>query len=122
MTRQRLEKLDRSQEAQRVIQECLIAGCYWEMASLKEKDPEKRKRLARLARQLKEKAWAKGSVLAGWSQAEKEDIEQVARQCAELFQRSSSCVEGRNGRLSLFHHGQTRLSKKRLEALTAIHN
>jgi Family of unknown function (DUF6399) len=122
MTRQRLEKLDRSEEAQRVIQECLIAGCYWEMASIKEKDPEKRKRQARLARQLKEKAWAKGSVLAGWSQAEKEEIERVARQCAELFQRSSSCVEGRNGRLSLFHHGQTRLSKKRLEALTAIHN
>jgi hypothetical protein len=122
MTRQRLEKLDRSEEAQRVIQECLIAGCYWEMASVKEKDPEKRKRQARLARQLKEKAWAKGSVLAGWSQAEKEEIERVARQCAELFQRSSSCVEGRNGRLSLFHHGQTRLSKKRLEALTAIHN
>jgi hypothetical protein len=122
MTRQRLEKLDRGEEAQRVIQDCLIAGIYWEMASQKEKDPEKRKRQAELARQLKEKAWAKGSVLAGCSQAEKEELGKVARQCAELFQRSSSCVEGRNGRLSLFHHGQTRLSEKRLQALTAIHN
>ena len=122
MTRQRLEKLDRSEEAQRVIQECLIAGYYGEMASVKEKDPEKRKRQAELTRQLKEKAWAKGSVLAGWSQAEKEESERVARQGAELFQRSSACVEGRNGRLSLFHHGQTRMSEKRLKALTAIHN
>ncbi len=122
MTRQRLEKLDRDEEAQRVIQDCLIAGMYWEMASQKENDPEKRKQQAELARQLKEKAWAKGSVLAGCSQAEKEELGKVARQCAELFQRSSSCVEGRNGRLSLLHHGQTRLSEKRLQALTAIHN
>jgi len=39
-----------------------------------------------------------------------------------LFARSSSCVEGRNGRLSLFHHGQTRLSAGRLRALTVVHN
>ena len=30
--------------------------------------------------------------------------------------------EGRNGRLSLFHHGQGKLSDKRLQSLTVVHN
>jgi len=49
-------------------------------------------------------------------------IEEVAQGCADLFQRSSSCVEGRNGHLSLYHHGCHRLSDRKLAALTAIHN
>ncbi len=43
-------------------------------------------------------------------------------ECADLFQRSSSCVEGRNGQLSLHHHGHHRLTDRKLAALTAIHN
>jgi Family of unknown function (DUF6399) len=122
LTRQRLEQLGLSEEAERVVQECLLAGYYWEMASDKEKDPEERKRLTELAERLQEQAWAPGGALAGLSQAEKKEVERVTRACAERFQRSSSCVEGRNGRLSLFHHGQTRLSEPRLKALTAVHN
>jgi hypothetical protein len=122
MTRQRLESWECSEEAQRKIEECLVAGYYWEMASVKEKDPEKRQRLAALGRRLQEEAWSKGSVLSDWGPEEKAALQKEARQGAELFQRSSSCVEGRNGRLSLYHHGQTRLSEKRLAALTAIHN
>jgi hypothetical protein len=53
---------------------------------------------------------------------ERTELEEVARQTAGLFQRSSSCVEGRNGRLSLQHHGQSRVSERRLKALTVIHN
>jgi hypothetical protein len=40
----------------------------------------------------------------------------VSNEVVGLFARSSSCVEGRNGRLALFHHGQTRLSAGRLNA------
>ena len=47
---------------------------------------------------------------------------QTAVQCADLFQRSSSCVEGRNGRLSLHHHGIHRLRPGKLRCLTIIHN
>ena len=46
----------------------------------------------------------------------------VAQGCADLFQRSSSCVEGRNGHLSRYHQGCHRLSDRKLAALTAIHN
>ena len=39
-----------------------------------------------------------------------------------VFQRSSSAVEGRNGQLSLYHHGRHRLGARKLAALTAVHN
>jgi hypothetical protein len=100
----------------------LIAGHYWEMASDKEKSPDERKRLLEMAQRLKQTVWADGGPLVGWSEADKKEAQTLARQCAELFQRSSSCVEGRNGKLSLFHHGQTRLSEKRLQTLTVVHN
>jgi Family of unknown function (DUF6399) len=117
-----VEKLGLSEEAQRLVQECLLPSYYWEMASARENIPEERKRQKELAKQLREKAWAKGGALAALPEEEKKEVERVARECAGLFCRSSSCVEGRNGRLSLFHHGQTRLSEKRLKALTAVHN
>ncbi len=49
-------------------------------------------------------------------------LEGLARECADLFQRSSSCVEGRNGQLSLYEHSTRGLSAQKLEALTVIHN
>lgn len=60
-----------------------------------------------------------------WSQAppgEKELLWAHAEQCAKVFQRSSSCVEGRNGQLSLRHHAHRGLSEQRLRILTIIHN
>ncbi|WP_223296651.1 DUF6399 domain-containing protein [Thiorhodovibrio frisius] len=39
-----------------------------------------------------------------------------------MFQRSSSCVEGRNGFLALYQHGHHRLSPRKQEVLTALHN
>jgi hypothetical protein len=40
----------------------------------------------------------------------------------DRFQRSRSCVEGRNGQRSLYHHGRHRLIARKLAALTALHN
>jgi len=51
-----------------------------------------------------------------------EQLDAEAKTCAVLFQRSSSCVEGRNGQLALFHHGLHRLTEKKLAALTVVHN
>jgi hypothetical protein len=45
-----------------------------------------------------------------------------AQGCADLFQRSTGCVEGRNGHLELHHHHLHRLSPRKLAALTAVHN
>jgi len=54
--------------------------------------------------------------------AELQTIEYVAQECVNLFQRSSSCVEGRNGQLALRHHNLHRLNDRTLGALTTIHN
>jgi Family of unknown function (DUF6399) len=75
-----------------------------------------------MAEGLKEEAWQEGGALWSLPEEGRTKLEEVARQTAGLFQRSSSCVEGRNGRLSLQHHGQSRVSERRLKALTVIHN
>jgi hypothetical protein len=49
-------------------------------------------------------------------------IERVVLMGVDLFARSTSCVEGRNGYLALWHHHLHRLSAARLTSLTVIHN
>jgi Family of unknown function (DUF6399) len=52
----------------------------------------------------------------------KEELMKKGREMAEVFQRSSSCVEGRNGVLSLNYHRFHRLNERALKALTIVHN
>ncbi len=47
---------------------------------------------------------------------------QKAKELVLKFQRSSSCVEGRNGMLSLLYHCFHRLNPRTLKVLTIIHN
>ena len=56
------------------------------------------------------------------AEEDQQEVKRVSAEVVGLFARSNSCVEGRNGLLALFHHGQTRLSAGRLKALTVIHN
>ncbi len=60
--------------------------------------------------------------VSGLCEADAARLESAAFLCADVFQRSSSCVEGRNGRLSQWEHSQRRLSPKKLAGLTVIHN
>lgn len=119
---QRLEKLELSREVEQVVREKLLGSYYWEKASQRENQAKERERLKKLAEQLREQAWAEGGVLASLSADEKEELERECREGVGLFSRSSSCVEGRNGRLALFQHGQTRVSQRRLQALSVVHN
>ena len=122
LARSRIEEFDLSPEQERVVCEQVLAGQYWERAAGRARTAEERTRLQELAAELTQHAWQEGGALSSLSAAEKQQVQEVARDSAGLFQRSSSGVEVRNGRLSLFHHGQTRLSERRLEALTAVHN
>jgi hypothetical protein len=122
MAHKRVEDLELSEEAERLVKECLIPGYYWQAAARKGRDAEERQRLKELGESLLEEAWADGGALAALAEDQKKEVERVARECAGLFQRSSSCVEGRNGRLSLFHHAQGKLTDKRLKSLTFVHN
>lgn len=69
--------------------------------------------LASLEAKIREGPWPK-ELIGIWMKK--------AEELADLFQRSSSCVEGRNGMLSLLYHCFHRLSTNRLKALTVVHN
>jgi hypothetical protein len=117
-----VEELGLSEEQETAVKEKLLAGHYWDMAAGRARTAEERKRLKEMAQQLKKEAWQEAGALASLTEEERREVEEAAREAAGLFQRSSSCVEGRNGRLSLQHHGHSRVSERRLKALTVIHN
>ena len=100
----------------------LIPALYLERVANRSTHAEPRHRLHALSRQLLEPLRQRDHPLQALPEAERARLEQVAGDCADLFQRSSSSVEGRNGQLSLHHHGRHRLSDRTLEALTAVHN
>ena len=51
-----------------------------------------------------------GGALSFLPAATRADLDELAREADALFTRSTSCVEGRNGRLPLLHHGVHRLA------------
>jgi hypothetical protein len=57
-----------------------------------------------------------------WPEELKQELMRKGREMAETFQRSSSCVEGRNGMLSLNYHRFHRLNARSLQVLTIVHN
>lgn len=120
--RQRVQGLELSGAAEEQVYQSLLPGLYWEATARRARTAEERNRLGELARRLQEEAWAAAGALGQLSGPQRDARERVARECAGLFGRSSSCVEGRNGRLSLFAHGQGPLREERLRALTVMHN
>lgn len=56
------------------------------------------------------------------SEAAVADLLRQGRQWVALYVRASSCVEGRNGQLSLRHHSLHTLGERKLAALTVMHN
>jgi hypothetical protein len=122
VTRLLVEELDLPEAAEQQVYEKLLPGLYWQQAARRGRTAEQRQQKKDLAERLLREAWAPGGELSRLAAAEQEEVKRAAKEVVGLFARSSSCVEGRNGRLSLFHHGQTRLSAARLKALTVIHN
>jgi Family of unknown function (DUF6399) len=118
----RVEELGLSEEQEQVVYDKLLPGHYWDMAAGRARTAEERHRLKEMAGKLKKEAWQEGGALSSLSEEERKEVDQVAKETAGLFQRSSSCVEGRNGRLSLQHHGHGPVSERRLKALTVVHN
>ncbi len=57
-----------------------------------------------------------------WGEEVSRALMMKGKELAETFQRSSSCVEGRNGALSLNHHRFHRLNERSLRVLTIVHN
>ena len=79
--------------------------------------------LRALAERMRTPLCASGGALSPLSLAEQRQRHEAAATLADVFQRSSSHVEGRNGYLSLRNHQLRGLDRPRKRAcLTAVHN
>jgi hypothetical protein len=118
----RVAALDLGPELEQAVLTQLIPALYLERVATRNTRAETRHRLRTLSAQHLEPLRQPTHPLQALPAATRDAIAAVAGDCADLFQRSTSCVEGRNGQLSLYHHGGHRLSDRKLAALTAIHN
>ena len=118
----RFSSWDLSEPVRQWMREQLIPGYYLASAASKAKTAEERDRLRKLSEQILARARDPTRLWGTLSTQQQADMEHKAQECAELFQRSSSCVEGRNGQLSLKHHALHHLTKRKLRALTVLHN
>jgi hypothetical protein len=108
--------------AQRRAMEQLIASAYLKRVAEQTRDPEQRSELRQRSVLLREQALSRDGPLASIDDSVQAQYQEIAESCAQFFQRSSSCVEGRNGQLALRHHTFHRLSASKLSALTVLHN
>lgn len=118
----RVHALDLAPVIEQAMLDDLIPALYLERAAERSPHAEQRHRLKRLSAQRLAPLQQPSHPIQALDRETRCHLEQVARECADLFQRSSSCVEGRNGFLSLYQHGHHRLSPRKQAVLTAIHN
>jgi hypothetical protein len=119
---QQVKQLDLSQAASFAMHAKLIPSYYLDgvaqTRTVKAAEP-----LWQLAYRLRMPLFEPGGALSGVSPETQSYLQQQAKELAELFQRSSSNVEGRNGYLSLRNHQLRGLDLPRKRAcLTTIHN
>ena len=118
----RVEALALSPQLEAALLEQLIPALYLERVAARSPAAETRHRVQASSTALLDALRRPDHPLQRLAPEDSARVEQVAGACADLFQRSSACVEGRNGQLSLHHHGRHRLSDRKLAALTAVHN
>jgi len=120
--RTKVEALGLSPRVEQAVYEHLIPGIYLSLVASKAPEAEQRHLLKKKSEELLAPLRMRDGPFQFIEEPERKRIEQVAEECAQLFQRSSSCVEGRNGQLALRHHSWHRLSHRKLAALTTVHN
>jgi hypothetical protein len=107
---------------QQWLRQALIPAYYLRRVAEKAGTAQERHRLQALAAEVLARARSPDGLWGTFSLELQAELESRARQCADIFQRSSSCVEGRNGQLSLRHHALHHLTARKLQALTVLHN
>jgi hypothetical protein len=120
--RAKIEALELTPQVERAVYTRLIPGIYLRLVSEKVERAEQKRALQSSSEELLAPLRARDGPLNDLEAAEVAIVERVALECAQLFQRSSSCVEGRNGQLALHHHRLHRISVRKLEALSTVHN
>ena len=122
MVGQHIERMNFTDEENVIMQEHLIPGFYLASIAEKEKDEVRREGIQRQSDKLLAVIGQQDGAIEGLTRHKTDILIKSAKECAQFFQRSSSCVEGRNAQLSLRHHGIHRLSDTHLQAQTIIHN
>jgi hypothetical protein len=117
-----LGKWQLSGPVQQCMRDELIPAYYLRRVAEKAGTAEERQRLRALADDILARARSPDGLWGILPPEVRADLERKAQQCADIFQRSSSCVEGRNGQLSLRHHALHHLTTRKLRALTVLHN
>ena len=117
-----LENMRLSDRDKHLMNSYLIPGHYLKIAAKKERDVDRKADILQKAHKLLSIVENPGGLRNENSDCKIEELEKTARDCAHLFQRSSSCVEGRNAQLALRHQGIHRLGDRHLKALTVVHN
>ncbi|MEO5370882.1 MAG: DUF6399 domain-containing protein [Magnetococcus sp. DMHC-1] len=117
-----LKNMSLSQEIEQFMRQNLIPAHYLRFAARKAKTAEQKRTMLAVSDQLLARLHAPDSPFFTLDGDQVQRLEQIAKECAGFFQRSSSCVEGRNGQLSLRHHNQHKISPRKLQALTVVHN
>jgi hypothetical protein len=118
----KVEALELDKHVELQVKGTLIPMYYLEEVARKASTAEARAQPQAQAATLRSKLESPPSELARLDASERDAVHNVARQCAQLFQRSSSNVEGRNGFLALRNHSTHHLSPRKLGALTVVHN
>ncbi len=119
---QQIEALSLAPAIEQAVRAPLIPAVDIERVAARSSRAEARTHLRALSAQGLESRLAPDHPIPALDTETRAHIEQVASDCAGLFQRSSSAVEDRNGQLSRYHHGRHRLSDRKLAALTAVHH
>lgn len=122
MVNTRVQALDLAPAIEQAMLNDLIPALYLERAAARSTRAEHRHRLRALSAHRLAPLQQPSHPIQSLDLQTRHHLEQVAGECADLFQRSSSCVEGRNGFLALYQHGHHRLSPRKQQVLTALHN
>lgn len=118
----KVQALTLTPEQEDALSNALIPAIYLQLVADKANTADERHALQQRSHQLLQPLLEPDSPFASLAYDEKQLLESVATECAHLFQRSSSCTEGRNGQLALRHHSLHRISPRKLSALTVVHN
>jgi len=119
-----LEKTDYSEAQTRILKTIIMPALYMLTIAKKKKTPEERKRLENLSNTLLLPIWGEDMPpeIALLTPDQLDKMLKTANDAVQIFQRSSSAVEGRNAQLNLQQHCRHKLSDRKLAALTVHHN
>ena len=117
-----IDDLELDTKNRELVELYLIPGLYLSKVATKQKDKELKIKIKNKSDELLALFHDTYNSINPSDEQRLKKIKKISQECADLFQRSSSNVEGRNAQLKLKHRNLHRLKDECLKALTNIHN